>query len=146
MRLAEHVTALRAWCKECLPGRRKPDVLRHGIVGAIYGHTTTAMMISSTPPPALRYLCSACSLVGQAQITLRNPTPSNCAQCRQCTDMSDSLADPPPSIATNTTQKNPAALLPCCPVLHQTPQRAFRPGRYVCWPPAVGYLGAPGEK
>ena len=36
MRLADHltaVTALRAWCKQCLPGRSKPDVLRPGTIG-----------------------------------------------------------------------------------------------------------------
>ena len=32
MRLAEHVTALRAWCKQCVSGRRKPDVLCPGVV------------------------------------------------------------------------------------------------------------------
>ncbi|CAN0286800.1 unnamed protein product [Laminaria digitata] len=63
----QHLTALRAWCKRCLPGRWKPDVLRPGIAGVrgsrvirlrpsmilstpghcrdarVYGHTTTAM-------------------------------------------------------------------------------------------------------
>ena len=33
MRLTEHLTALRAWCKQCLPGWRKFDELRPGIVG-----------------------------------------------------------------------------------------------------------------
>ena len=33
MRLAERVKALRAWYKQGLSGRPKPDVLRHGIVG-----------------------------------------------------------------------------------------------------------------
>ena len=28
----EHLTALRAWCTRCSPGRRKPGVLRPGIV------------------------------------------------------------------------------------------------------------------
>ena len=32
MRLPEHLTALRAWCMQRLPGAGKPDVLRHGIV------------------------------------------------------------------------------------------------------------------
>ena len=57
MRLAEHLTALRAWCKQCLPGWCKPDVLRPGIVGMrgsmvarVYGNTTTAMHKLSTPP------------------------------------------------------------------------------------------------
>ena len=33
LRLAQNLSALRGWCKQCLPGRRKPDVLRPGIVG-----------------------------------------------------------------------------------------------------------------
>ena len=33
MRLAQHLSALRAWCKQCPPGRWKPNVLRPGIVG-----------------------------------------------------------------------------------------------------------------
>ena len=33
MRLAEHLTALRAWRKHYLPGWLKPDVLRLGVVG-----------------------------------------------------------------------------------------------------------------
>ena len=33
MRLAEHLTRIRAWCVPCLPGRRRPDVLGSGIVG-----------------------------------------------------------------------------------------------------------------
>ena len=33
MRLAEHLTVLRAWCKQCGPGRRKPGMLRPSIVG-----------------------------------------------------------------------------------------------------------------
>ena len=31
MRLAEHLTAFRAWCQRMSAGRRKPDVLRPGI-------------------------------------------------------------------------------------------------------------------
>ena len=31
--LAEHLTARRAWCKQCLPGWWTPNVLRPGIVG-----------------------------------------------------------------------------------------------------------------
>ena len=33
MLLSQHLTALRAWCKQCLPGRWKADVLRVSIVG-----------------------------------------------------------------------------------------------------------------
>ena len=31
MRVAENLTVLRAWCKQCLPDRPKPDVLHPGI-------------------------------------------------------------------------------------------------------------------
>ena len=55
MRFAEHLTALRAWCcKECLPCRRKPDVLRPRVVGVRGSMTlkTTAMydMLYTFPP------------------------------------------------------------------------------------------------
>ena len=57
MRLAQHLTALRAWCKKYLPGRWKPDVLRPGIVlrtdARVCGHTTTAMRDMSTLSPRL---------------------------------------------------------------------------------------------
>ena len=54
----QHLTALRAWCEQYLPGRGKPDVLRPGNVGVrryiYYGHTTAAMHDNEyTPPPAL---------------------------------------------------------------------------------------------
>ena len=32
-RLAKHLTTPCAWCKQCLPGRPKPDVLHPGIAG-----------------------------------------------------------------------------------------------------------------
>ena len=32
-RIVEHLIAFRAWRQQYLPGRRKPDVLRPGIVG-----------------------------------------------------------------------------------------------------------------
>ena len=44
-RRTPHVS-LRAWCKQCLPGRWKPGVLRPGIVGmqgSMVIYTTTAM-------------------------------------------------------------------------------------------------------
>ena len=51
MRLAEHLTALRAWCKQCLPGRLKADVLRPGIVGMPTSMVIRLRpcMVSSTP-------------------------------------------------------------------------------------------------
>ena len=63
MRLAEHLTALCAWCKQRLPGRRKPDVLRPGPVGmrGFIFHTTRAVKdIEYTPPPCpcIRHLNS----------------------------------------------------------------------------------------
>ena len=53
MRLAQHLTALRAWCKQCLPGRGKPDVLRPGSCSdeRIYGHATTARHDIEYPLP-----------------------------------------------------------------------------------------------
>ena len=59
MRLARHLTVLRAWCKQCLPRRGKPDVLRPGIVG-IQGSMiirprpcmrSSTSLLSCTPPP-----------------------------------------------------------------------------------------------
>ena len=41
MRLAQHLAALRGWCKQCLPGLLKPDVLRPAIINRV--HTTTTM-------------------------------------------------------------------------------------------------------
>ena len=57
MQLAEHLTALRAWCKQHLPAwcvktRRAPS--RHSRDARVHGHTTTAMHKLSTsprPPP-----------------------------------------------------------------------------------------------
>ena len=54
------LTPLRAWCKQCLPGRSKPDMLRPGIVGMRGGSMairlrpcmrSSASLLSSTPPP-----------------------------------------------------------------------------------------------
>ena len=57
MRLAGHPTARRVWCEQCLPGRRKPDVLRHGIVGmpgSMVIHPNAAMNdIESSPTPRI---------------------------------------------------------------------------------------------
>ena len=46
MCLAGHLTARRAWCMQCLPGRSKPDMLRPGIIyrdARVYGQATAAM-------------------------------------------------------------------------------------------------------
>ena len=53
MRLAERVTALRAWCKQCPPGSVKTGRAPswHGGDARVYGHATTAMHKLSTPPP-----------------------------------------------------------------------------------------------
>ena len=54
MRLADHFMALRAWSTRCLPGRRRPDVLHPGIVGArgsIISRPRLCMHEMSTPPP-----------------------------------------------------------------------------------------------
>ena len=46
MAFAEHLTALRAWCKQCQT-RRAPS--QHSRNARAYGHTTTAMHKLSTP-------------------------------------------------------------------------------------------------
>lgn len=53
MRLDGHLTAIRDWCNKCLPGRRKPDVLRAGIMG-MRGHMVlqTAANLDCHCPPA----------------------------------------------------------------------------------------------
>ena len=56
MRLAEHLTALRAWCKQCLSGWSKPDVLRPDIVrmqGSMVIRLRPLLVtdIEYTPPP-----------------------------------------------------------------------------------------------
>ena len=53
MRLAQYLTALRAWSKQCLPGRWKPDVLRPGNVGTLGSMVIRLRpcMTMSTPPP-----------------------------------------------------------------------------------------------
>ena len=53
MRLAQHLTALRAWCKQCLPGRWNPHVPRPGTVvmrGSMVKRLRSCM-IMSTPAP-----------------------------------------------------------------------------------------------
>ena len=50
MRLAEHLTALRAWCKQCLPGLTQHAPSRHSRDARVYGHMTTAMHEMRTPP------------------------------------------------------------------------------------------------
>ena len=58
MRLAEHLTALRTWCEQCLAWlvktRRAPS--RHSRGARVYGHTTSAMhkLITPSPPPPFR--------------------------------------------------------------------------------------------
>ena len=57
MRLAERLAALRAFCARSLPGGRKPDMLRPGMLGMrgsmANGLKTTAMhsMSPLSPPP-----------------------------------------------------------------------------------------------
>ena len=45
--------SLRAWCEQCLPGRRKPGVLRprHCRDATVFGHTTKAVHDVKCPPP-----------------------------------------------------------------------------------------------
>ena len=68
MRLAEHLTALRAWCKQCLPDWRKPDVLRPGMVGMRGSTAIRRRACAQTeytpplPPRPLRWLWSRAPL------------------------------------------------------------------------------------
>ena len=62
-RLAELLTALRAWCKQCLPGRSKPDVLRPGIVGmrgSIVIRLRPCMIMSTLPHHPFRRVKAGC--------------------------------------------------------------------------------------
>ena len=61
MRLAGHLTALRAWCKQCLPGQRKPDMPRIVRMLRMRGSMVIRLRpcmrsnrypLSSTPPPS----------------------------------------------------------------------------------------------
>ena len=56
-RSTPHVSLRQAWCKQCLSGRSKPDVLHPDSVlyrnARVYGPTTTAMHGMSTPLPTL---------------------------------------------------------------------------------------------
>ena len=60
MRLSQHLTFRFALGgKQCLRGRGIPDVPRPGMVrgdGRVYGHTTTAMHGTATPPAPLATL------------------------------------------------------------------------------------------
>ena len=60
MRFAQHLTALRTWYKQCVPGRWKPDVLRPGIVGMreFMVIPLRSCMIMSTEYPSAWYLTS----------------------------------------------------------------------------------------
>ena len=49
----KNLTALRAWCKQCLPGRLKPDGLRPGIEGmrgSMVGRQRPCTRMSTSPP------------------------------------------------------------------------------------------------
>ena len=52
LRVTKQLTAIRAWCKQCLPGQRKPDVLCPGNVG-MRGPMIIRLrpcMLMNTPP------------------------------------------------------------------------------------------------
>ena len=67
MRLAERLTALYAWCTRCLPGRRKPQVIRLdvvGMLGLIWSMVTTDMHQMGTPRMPSRAAAVAVGLLG----------------------------------------------------------------------------------
>ena len=75
MRLDQHLTALRAWCKQCLPAwsvkaQRAPS--QHCRDVRVYGHTTTAMHDMSTPPLAQNLSVSTPPLAQNLPVTLNN--------------------------------------------------------------------------
>ena len=51
VRLAQQLTAFRAWCKQCLFGRRKPDVVRPGMAGM--RESLLIRLRACTPSPLL---------------------------------------------------------------------------------------------
>ena len=54
-----HLTAPRAWCKQCLPGRWKRDVFRPGIVGmrgSMVLRLRTCMAYVNSPPRSSLYI------------------------------------------------------------------------------------------
>ena len=54
MRLAQHLTALRAWCRQSLPGRKKTDILHPGIWDArVLWSDRGHAWHEYTPPPLL---------------------------------------------------------------------------------------------
>ena len=67
MRPAQHPAALRARCKQCLPGRRKPDVLRPGIVGMRRSRVIRLRprMTMSTPFPPTISIVRPCAVVNR---------------------------------------------------------------------------------
>ena len=52
MRLAEHLTGLRAWYKQCLLGETRRAPPRHRRDARAHVHTNMAMHKLSTPPPS----------------------------------------------------------------------------------------------
>ena len=63
MRLARHFVELRAWCNQCLLGRRQSDVIRPGIVGCeglrpYSGHPDLRALRDEPKQALLNALCS----------------------------------------------------------------------------------------
>ena len=77
MRLAEHLTALRAWYQQCLPGRGKPDVLRFRDCrdARVYGHPCTIMSTLPPPPPFFFPPSASCAL-SETRLNILNPCRS----------------------------------------------------------------------
>ena len=93
VRLAQHLTALRAWCKQYLPGRGKSDVFRPGHCwdARVYDHTATAYAWYRVPPLPLYFLlANACPI----RLLFLIPSPSSPPHQSLCSRSSAPLACP----------------------------------------------------
>ena len=122
MQLAkQELTARGAWCKQCLPGRCKPDMLRPGIVGMRGSMVlqTTAMHYMIAPcrfaADRKRYCC--CTEVMPRQLSVRAYSCIPSLSCPLCSRMSslsyDCTPRPPPNISLPTARGTAAVLRWC---------------------------------
>ena len=95
MRPAGHLTALRTGCKQCRPGRWKPDMLRPGIVGKRGSMVirlrpclrSSTSLLSSTPPLPPRRPVTRCFPLSAVNFTATPSLPhpySPSPVCRLC--------------------------------------------------------------